>query len=61
MGRGSQARRRAYLGDRVAAPDDDWVQECVLEIKQRNQEFGVKRVWAELKDRCVFVCVHSSS
>jgi hypothetical protein len=51
LGRGSQARRRAALGERLAAPDDDWLRNSVLEIKEENRDFGVKRVWADLKQR----------
>jgi len=36
-------------GNEAFSPEEAWLHECVVDIKQRHPEFGIKRVWLVLR------------
>jgi len=48
--KGMVRRVRGLQGERLAAPEDGWLRECILDIKCANPDFGIKRVLAALRD-----------
>ena len=49
---GGMSQKRS-ISDKLVTPDEAWLRECVLDIKKRSPDFGVKRVWMALReDRC---------
>ena len=48
--KGMVRRVRGMQGERLAAPEDGWLRECILDVKCANPDFGVKRVLTALRD-----------
>jgi len=54
MTRGNSAGQRGKVAPRMTrgkasfSPEEAWLHECVIDIKKRHPEFGVKRVWLVL-------------
>ena len=48
--KGMLRRVRGWQGERLAVPEDDWLRECVREVKSANPDFGVKRVLTALRE-----------
>ena len=48
--KGMLRRVRGWQGERLAVPEDEWLRECVREVKSANPGFGVKRVLNALRE-----------